>query len=45
MKININIGKTWTPFAKVEKGDVFGIGDAVYMRLTDAEQQEVYYNA
>jgi hypothetical protein len=20
MKININIGKTWTPFAKVEKG-------------------------
>lgn len=45
MKININIGKTWTPFAKVEKGDVFGIGDAVYMRLTDAEQKEVYYNA
>ena len=45
MKININRGGTWTHFAKVEKGDVFGIGDAVYMRLTDAEQQEVYYNA
>lgn len=28
MKININIGKTWTPFAKVEKGEVFGIGNA-----------------
>lgn len=45
MKININIGGTWTHFAKVEKGDVFGIGDAVYMRLTDVSQQEVYYNA
>lgn len=45
MKININIGKTWTHFAKVEKGDVFGIDDAVYMRLTDVREQEVYYNA
>lgn len=44
MKININTGKTWTPFAKIEKGEVFGIGDAVYMRLTDV-RQEVYYNA
>lgn len=45
MKININVGKTLTVFAKVEKGDVFGVGDAVYMRLTDAEQREAYYNA
>lgn len=45
MKINIDIGKTWTVFAEVEKGDVFGIGDAVYMRLTDAEKKGVYYNA
>ena len=45
MKININIGGTWTRFAEAEKGDVFGIGDAVYMRLTDVRQQEVYYNA
>jgi hypothetical protein len=28
MKININTGKMWTPFAKVEKGEVFGIGGA-----------------
>lgn len=45
MKINIDTKKTWTHFAKAEKGDVFGIGDAVYMRLTDAEKQGVYYNA
>ena len=25
MKININIGKTWTPFAKVEKGEVLAL--------------------